>query len=210
MTRQQSNLYEYASSGTYTSAINVTQSPKRTSLPLDVLVLLCNQPTIDLHGLETLTFGDQLQWKRAEIISKSFRRAERLGNSLIIKNAPSKQAIDQANQSLFSLQALYTSPKILFRNTPQVRSYLDGHPDVNEFLLQAWPSLIKHFGQDVEVVVELLFYPGEQIEPELVGWIQCTNDIETGLQKLDALSEEWFLHRTIEFNSRFNFNLEFK
>ncbi|MCE7981044.1 MAG: hypothetical protein DYG89_07630 [Caldilinea sp. CFX5] len=126
------------------------------------------------------------------------------------KSAPSRQALPAPINPLSSLQALSTAPRIAFRNAAQVRNYLDAHPDVNELLGQAWPQLVKGFGQAVEVVLELLDSDEEPREPELVGWIQCTDDIETGLQKLDAIADEWFLHRTEQFNTRFNFNIEFK
>jgi hypothetical protein len=163
--------------------------------------LSTNRPTFFLRDQETLTIGDQLKWKQAEIISKTLHD---------VQQPKGKDDAAQQTSHLSSLQALSTAPRVLFRNASQVRSYLETHPDVNDLLLQAWPQLIKHFGQAIEVVLELLYWAEEQMEPELVGWIQSTDDIETGLQKLDAIADEWFLHRTEQFNTRFNFNIEFK
>jgi len=84
------------------------------------------------------------------------------------------------------------------------------HSEINTFLEVSWPVLVNYFGQEVEVVLQVLHYPDEQAEPELVGWIQVYNDVETGMQQFDAFEEEWFLDHAHELNSRFNFNLEFK
>lgn len=126
------------------------------------------------------------------------------------KRASSRQVLPAPINPLSSLPTLSAAPRLVFRNAVQVRNYLDAHPDVNDLLGQAWPQLVKGFGQVVEVVLELLDADEELMEPELVGWIQCTDNIELGLQKLDALADEWFLQRTEQFNTRFNFNIEFR
>ena len=117
----------------------------------------------------------------------------------------------QADQPHFVLQSLTGLPlQIGYRNGPQVREYLERHSEIIQFLSIAWPQLSKYFGWQTELVLELLHFVDEQAEPELVGWIQCTSDVETGLHRFNAFLEDWFLDHMDQLNSRFNFNLEFK
>lgn len=119
-------------------------------------------------------------------------------------------AFEQINAPRSSRPSLSALPKIHYRNAPQVREFLAVHSEINTFLEVSWPVLVKYFGQEVEVVLQVLHYPDEQAEPELVGWIRIDADVETGMQQFDAFEEEWFLDHAHELNSRFNFNLEFK
>jgi hypothetical protein len=69
---------------------------------------------------------------------------------------------------------------------------------------------MKYFGQDVAIVLEVLNYPQERVEPELVAWIQATDDVATALSKFDAFEDDWLLDHMPTPESHFNFNLEFK
>lgn len=117
---------------------------------------------------------------------------------------------EQINTPRSSLPSLSALPKIHYRNAPQVREFLTEHSEINTFLQTSWPALVRYFGQEVEVVLQVRYYMDEQAEPELVAWIQVYNDVETGMRQFDAFEEEWFLDYAHELNSRFNFNLEFK
>lgn len=216
MPEQLSTTREHTISRAFPSLTKVTPSPQVSVVEAEAYkgivwvlspwALSTNRPTFFLRDQETLTIGDQLKWKQAEIINKTLYDMQQQKG----KGASSQQTLVAPINQMSALRALSFAPRILFRNAFQVRSYLEAHPDVNDLLRQAWPQLVKIFGPAVEVVLELLYWAEELMEPELVGWIQSTDDIESGLQKLDAIADEWFLHRTDQFNTRFNFNIEFK
>src|SRR5215213_1707571 len=90
-------------------------------------------------------------------------------------------AFEQINAPLSSHPSLSALTKIHYRNAPQVREFLTEHSEINAFLQASWPALVRYFGQEVEVILQVLQYPDEQAEPELVGWIQIDADVETGM-----------------------------
>jgi hypothetical protein len=70
--------------------------------------------------------------------------------------------------------------------------------------------LEKHFGKDVSVILEVMTYPGEESYDELVGWIQSTDEIEIGLDKLEKFEEEWLTEHLQNVGNVFNFDIEFR
>lgn len=170
------------------------QSPQLLSV-LDLWILDSNSPVFLLRGQDTLTIGDQLRWKQAKIMGQLLQHP-----TLIT---------DVKSESTLVFSPLADLPRIYLRNGNDVRAFLASHPRVEPFLSISWPFLIKHFGPQVQVTLELMQYPGEQVEPELVAWIQCSDPVLTGLAELDAFQEEWFLDQIDDINARFNFNLEF-
>lgn len=99
----------------------------------------------------------------------------------------------------------YGSGQISYRNPETVESYLASHPEIEVFLSESWPGLEKHFGKDVSVILEVMTYPGEESYDELVGWIQSTDQIEVGLDKLEAFEEEWLTEQLRNVGNVFNF-----
>lgn len=107
--------------------------------------------------------------------------------------------------------SIRTEPNITYRNREAVLEYFRTHPGIGGYLwAEAWPNLVRYFGPDVKVVLEVLYYPGEMTEPVLVGWIQCYVDVDTGMQRLDAFQEHWLLDNLPDPKYHFNFNLEFR
>ena len=169
--------------------------PQQLLSVLDLWLLNSTSPVFILRGQDTLTIGDQWRWKQARVIEQMLQHPARMGN-------------DMPDSSLV-YSSLTDLPKIYLRNVDEVRAFLAGHPQVDRFLRTCWPILVKHFGRQVEVALEVMCYPGEQVAPELVAWIQCSDPVPTGLAKLDAFQEEWFLDQIDVLNARFNFNLDF-
>ena len=99
-------------------------------------------------------------------------------------------------------------PKISYRNPDEVKAYLACHPELESFLASAWPALIRCFGEPVDIILEVMTYPDEEIYQELVGWIQSTDDVQEGLEKLERFEDEWFLDHLSEVDNKFNFNIE--
>ncbi len=101
-------------------------------------------------------------------------------------------------------------PSISYWNPEAVQAFLALHPKINDFIKAAWPSLVKCFGEPVDIVLEVMRYPEAGAYDELVGWIQSTAEVETGLEKLAQFEDEWFLDHLAEIGNIFNFNIEFK
>jgi len=100
------------------------------------------------------------------------------------------------------------SHRVSFRNPEAVEAYLAQHPIVEVALYEAAPLLQEIFGASVRVVLEVLSYPEEGSYDELVGWIQSTDDVLAGLEKLEKFEEVWLPeHLDLSINT-FNFNLE--
>ena len=98
--------------------------------------------------------------------------------------------------------------QLSYRDATAVATYLTRHPDLKDFIQRAGPMLIQSFGGPVEVVLEVLTYPDESAHQELVGWIQSTDTIEAGLEKLEQFEDSWFLDHMHQVGDRFNFNIE--
>ena len=95
------------------------------------------------------------------------------------------------------------------RDEPAVRGFLDMHPSLGPALLQASPYLKEHFGEDVEVTLEVVGDPEAEGRQELFAYIRTRLAAEEAYARLNRLDEEWFLDRVAQFHGRFNFNLEF-
>lgn len=97
---------------------------------------------------------------------------------------------------------------VSYRNPEAVEDFLTKHQEVKNALYEAAPLLQKIFGASVRVVLEVLSYPEEGSYDELVGWIQSTDDVITGLEKLEQFEDVWLPeHLDLSINT-FNFNLE--
>jgi hypothetical protein len=98
--------------------------------------------------------------------------------------------------------------RISYRNSPMVQAYLACHPEIWGFLEEARPVLAEIFGGLVDIVLEVITYPEEGAEDELVAWIQSTNTVDEGLEKLDRFEDEWAIDHLTSVATRFNFNIE--
>jgi len=103
------------------------------------------------------------------------------------------------------LEGLYA-----LRRESKVRRFLLIHSHLIDVLFEAHPFLQKYFGPNPRVELEVISYPDEAAYDELVGWIQSTDDVSEGLDKLERFEEDWFLDRLDQIGNRFNFNIEFK
>jgi len=119
---------------------------------------------------------------------------------------------DYTPVSTETLEIYPTKPQALnirYRNREAVEVFIQTRPQIWPFIEAATPFLIKHFGQPLEIVLEVMSFPEEGAEDELVAWIQSSDEVEIGLDKLEKFKDEWFLDRLEEVDYRFNFNLEF-
>ena len=102
----------------------------------------------------------------------------------------------------------HSTPRISYENREKVRAFLDRHPEIRTFIRAALPALHKCFGSAVSVVLEVLVYPEQSGPEELVAWIQSTDEVYEGLEKLERFEDEWFLDHLAETGGIFNFNVE--
>ena len=96
-----------------------------------------------------------------------------------------------------------------YRNQKIVEDYLNRHPQINDFLVDSWPTITKYFGETVNIVLEVMTYPAKNAYDELVGWIQSTDDIQRGLDRLEQLEDELLQEQIAKVGNMFNFNIEF-
>jgi hypothetical protein len=101
-------------------------------------------------------------------------------------------------------------PRIAYRNTKAVKEFLACHPEIEDFVNASWPALVQAFQGSVDVILELLSDPEGESDAHLVGWIQSTDDIQTGLEKLEQFEDEWFLDHMAAVDNKFNYNIETK
>lgn len=125
-----------------------------------------------------------------------------------LDDTPDRQwkVLSQKNLARHKLSPIL--PKMSYRNGEEVIAFLTMHPGLNKFIEAASPALTKHFGDGVEVVLEVIDYPYANAESELVGWVQITGSIQDSLKKFDQFVDEWFLDHMAEVTHRFNFNVE--
>jgi hypothetical protein len=120
---------------------------------------------------------------------------------------PAKQDV---RETIHEDTSSYGSAQVSYRNPEAVEPYLASHPEIEAFLSESWPGLEKHFGKNVSLILEVMTCPGEESYDELVGWIQSTDEIEVGLDKLEVFEEEWLEKELRKVGNGFNFDIEFK
>ena len=101
-------------------------------------------------------------------------------------------------------------PVIFYRNQKKVESFLALYPDINKIIKECWPDLIKHFGESVSIILEVMVHSEKEAYEEIIAWIQSTDEIDEGLNKLDLFLDKWLTKQTEIADNTFNFNIEFK
>ena len=96
-----------------------------------------------------------------------------------------------------------------YRAEARVQTYMAEFPGLSPLLTEAQESIAEMFGRGTRVTLEVMSFADEGAGDELVAWIQSTEDIETGLEKLDVLVDRWFDEIWEVTHGRFNFNIEF-
>ena len=122
--------------------------------------------------------------------------------------ATSVWAADQSIVLAETSARRHRPPRITYQNREKVSDFLDHHPEIGAFVRAALPVLVRYFGSAVNVVLEVMVYPEDGGPEELVGWIQSTDDVYEGLEKLERFEDEWFLDHLAEAGGIFNFNVE--
>lgn len=101
-------------------------------------------------------------------------------------------------------------PIIFYRNPKKVESFLALYPDIDKMIKECWPDLIKYFGESVSIVLEVMVHSEKEAYEEIIAWIQSTDEIDNGLNKLDLFLDKWLTKQIETADDTFNFNIEFK
>ena len=104
---------------------------------------------------------------------------------------------------LHKLEEMYS-----FRNKAAVQRFLQIHPHLIEIILEAYPYLVKHFGPNPQVMLEVVRDPeAEEDSEQLFAYILNSLPADEALKRLDKLDDEWFLGQFDRVGKLFNFNL---
>lgn len=95
-----------------------------------------------------------------------------------------------------------------FRDAMAVQRFLQMHPHVVRVLLDAYPYLLKHFGPDPQVVLEVISDREAESWDQLFAYVCTPLPVNEALARLDRLDQEWFLDQLDRVEDLFNFNLE--
>jgi predicted HTH domain antitoxin len=131
-------------------------------------------------------------------------RAEYAG----IAAMPSLFEIDAEDVARIDSEATKLEDQYIFRDVA-VRRFLQVHPHLIEFLLDAFPHLQKHFGPSPRVELEVIHDPEIGPEGELIAYILTPLSVDKAQARLDRLDDEWLLDELDRVDGLLNFSLEF-
>lgn len=182
-------------------------------------------PIIDYNGLEVDTIGSTAKQKIVKILARDqeyFIRHKSIHyNRLSRANFETLFDTSDVADEFIKTRALWTSwnidkstkiykPVIFYRNPEKVENFLALYPDIDKMLKECWPDLIKYFGESVSVILEVMVHNEKEAYEEIIAWIQSTDKIDEGLNKLDLFLDKWLTKQIETADNTFNFNIEFK
>ena len=182
-------------------------------------------PIIDYNGLEVDTIGSTAKQKIVKILARDqeyFIRHKSIHyNRLSKANFETLFDTSDVADEFIKTRALWTSwdidkstkiykPIIFYRNPEKVENFLALYPDIVKIIKECWPDLIKHFGESVSIILEVMVHSEEEAYEEIIAWIQSTDEIDEGLNKLDLFLDKWLIKQIETADDTFNFNIEFK
>jgi hypothetical protein len=178
--------------------------------------MLAKVNTVDT-GQQTENLSVSSYWQGPEFeASRTFvvREGKRIYHPQLVKfivsydiHLPTPDIANETVLTFFEEELSFLN--VSYRNR-EVETYLARHPEIEDFIQTAWPALVECFEGPVDIVLEVITYPDEIGHEELVGWIQSTDDVDKGLEKLERFEDEWFLDHMAEVDNKFNFNIETK
>lgn len=102
------------------------------------------------------------------------------------------------------IQDLYT-----FRNEAAIRKFLSKNAALMNVLIEAYPHVVRYFGDQSRIVLERVKDPEIQDADQLVAYVMTSLSVDEALERLNRLDEEWFLEQFDRVDGLLNFNLEF-
>jgi len=182
-------------------------------------------PITDYNGLDVDTIGSTAKQKIVKILARDqehFIRHKSIHfNRLCKANYETLFDTSDVADEFINTKALWTSwdidkstivynPIIFYRNPEKVENFLALYPDIINMIKECWPDLIKYFGESVSVILEVMVHNEEDAYEEIIAWIQSTDEIDEGLNKLDLFLDKWLTKQIEIADDIFNFNIEFK
>ena len=107
-------------------------------------------------------------------------------------------------QSIEDLTSLYA-----FRGTEEVVRFLNAYPHVIPLLIEARPHIVRHFGPETPVMLEVVpdRESGDEEDDELFALIQTELPPEEAMPRLDAIRNDWWLANVRRALNRLEFGL---
>jgi len=182
-------------------------------------------PIIDYNGPDVDTIGSTAKQKIVKILVRDqehfIRHKSVYYNRLSKANFETLFDTSDVADEFIKTRALWIlwdidkstkiyKPIIFYRNPEKVENFLALYPDIVKMIKECWPDLIKYFGESVSVILEVMVHNEENAYEEIIAWIQSTDEIDEGLNKLDLFLDKWLTKQIETADDTFNFNIEFK
>jgi hypothetical protein len=94
-----------------------------------------------------------------------------------------------------------------YKHDRDVDEYIALHPFVRPTLIEAYEQVIKFFGDEVEVVLKLVYDPEIPNFEHLVGYIWTETSVEEAQETLDKFDRSWYLSLSYELRSKLYFTI---
>lgn len=187
--------------------------------------VFATSPIIDYNGAEVDTIGSTAKQKIVKILARDqeyfIRHKSVYYNRLSKANFETLFDTSDVADEFIKTRALWIlwdidkstkiyKPIIFYRNPEKVENFLALYPDIVKMIKECWPDLIKYFGESVSVILEVMVHNEEDAYEEIIAWIQSTDEIDEGLNKLDLFLDKWLTKQIETADDTFNFNIEFK
>jgi hypothetical protein len=150
------------------------------------------------RGEDTLNWGNLDNWIRIKWIGCLIESARKY--TCLMQYGVLRDIVRSTR--LHRLEEMYS-----FCDAAAVRDFLQTHPHLIEVILEAYPYLVKHFGPNPQVMLEVVRDPEAERLEQLFAYILTSLDADEALARLDRLDEEWFLDQSDRVGDLFNFNL---
>lgn len=182
-------------------------------------------PIIDYNRLDVDTIGSTVKQKIVKILAGDqehfIRHKSVYYNRLSKDNFETLFDTSDVADEFIKTRALWMlwdidksakiyKPIIFYRNPEKVENFLALYPDIDKMIKECWPDLIKHFGESVSIILEVMVHSEEETYEEIIAWIQSTDEVDEGLNKLDLFLDKWLAKQIEIADNTFNFNIEFK
>lgn len=95
-------------------------------------------------------------------------------------------------------------------NEAELESFLIDNPRIIDYIPKAKEQIRKYFGNDVEISLEVFFDPevDDDDGTSLFMNVRTSDDLDSAMQKLDSLDEEWFIPEVGEYADNFTIDLD--
>jgi hypothetical protein len=153
-----------------------------------------------LRGEDSLTWGDQRDWSKLNIIRSLFSQQR----PLTLETYFDLETIVRQTDSL--VLADYFD----LRNAEAVNAYIAQHPELGDFLQESHRLLRRFFGAEPGFVLEVVRDPETPAPSDLLFVnIRTAMPVDEAMARLDQFDENWYLDQVDSYGDLVNFNLEF-